>query len=168
MDRRGPHASAAVSRRSPISDRVTFTNASATINGVSGPINDSAWQSQAINIGSGSGTLDTTSVLTASGTSFVESYDSTAGAAVVSGGKDAATLHPGGAASGTSQSGKTSGCDGRRQPGMERRFSHLRLPYADSSGQAIDPGVLDRVFVRLRSQPANVRASGVLDPTRTR
>ena len=63
---------------------VTFTNASVTINGVTGPINDSAWQSQAINIGSGSVTQDTTSVLTASGTSFVVSYDTTAGAAVVS------------------------------------------------------------------------------------
>ena len=31
---------------------VTFTNASATINGVSGPINASSWQSQAINMGS--------------------------------------------------------------------------------------------------------------------
>ena len=30
---------------------VTFTNASATINGVTGPINSSSWQSQAINIG---------------------------------------------------------------------------------------------------------------------
>ena len=56
---------------------VTFTNASATINGVTGPINDSAWQSQAINIATSRGTLqDTTSVLVASGTSFVETYDS--------------------------------------------------------------------------------------------
>jgi hypothetical protein len=61
---------------------VTFTSASATINGVSGPINDSAWQSQAINMATGNGTLeDTTSVLTASGTSFVVTDDSSAGAA---------------------------------------------------------------------------------------
>ena len=59
---------------------VTFTNASAMINGVTGPINDSAWQSQAINIATGSGTLqDTTSELTSSGTSFVETFDSTSG-----------------------------------------------------------------------------------------
>ena len=32
---------------------VTFTNASATINGVTGPIDDSAWQSTAINMVSG-------------------------------------------------------------------------------------------------------------------
>jgi hypothetical protein len=61
---------------------VTFTSASATINGVSGPINDSAWQSEAINMATGSGTLeDTTSVLISSGTSFVVTDDSTAGAA---------------------------------------------------------------------------------------
>jgi hypothetical protein len=58
----------------------TFKNASATINGVSGPINDSAWQSQAINMATGRGTLeDTTSVLTNSGTSFIVTYDSTSG-----------------------------------------------------------------------------------------
>jgi hypothetical protein len=57
---------------------VTFTNASATINGVTGPINDLAWQSQAINIASGLGTnQDTTSVLADSGTSFSVTYDST-------------------------------------------------------------------------------------------
>ena len=86
---------------------VTFTNASVTINGVTGPINDSAWQSQAINIGSGNVTQDTTSVLTNSGTSFVVTYDSTSGSAEVSGGREATTLHSGGADSGTSQSGKT-------------------------------------------------------------
>ena len=60
---------------------VTFTSASATINGVTGPINDSSWQSQAINIASSRGSLeDTTSVLTDSGTSFVVTYDSTSGA----------------------------------------------------------------------------------------
>ena len=59
---------------------VTFTNASVTINGVSGPINDSAWQSQAINMATSGGTLeDTTSVLTNSGTSFVVTYDSASG-----------------------------------------------------------------------------------------
>jgi Peptidase A4 family len=56
---------------------VTFTNASATIDGVTGPINDSAWQSQAMNIVSGAGTNeDTTSVLADSGTSFSVTYDS--------------------------------------------------------------------------------------------
>jgi hypothetical protein len=56
---------------------VTFTNASATINGVTGPINDSAWQYQAINIGTRSATLDTTSTLTNSGSSFTVTYNST-------------------------------------------------------------------------------------------
>jgi hypothetical protein len=51
---------------------VTFTNASATINGVSGAINSPSWQSQAINMVSGVGvTYDTTSVLTNSGKNFV-------------------------------------------------------------------------------------------------
>jgi hypothetical protein len=55
---------------------VTFTSASATINGVTGPINDPAWQSQAMNIVSGLGTTqDTTSVLDGSGTSFSVTYD---------------------------------------------------------------------------------------------
>jgi hypothetical protein len=59
---------------------VTFTNATATINGVTGPINDSAWQNQAINIAVGSTTYDTTSVLVSSGTSFVETYNTSAAA----------------------------------------------------------------------------------------
>jgi Peptidase A4 family len=70
---------------------VTFTNASATINGVTGPINDSAWQSQAINIASGRTTDDTTSVLTDSGTSFVVSDDLSSAGAEVQGGRNQAT-----------------------------------------------------------------------------
>jgi hypothetical protein len=61
---------------------VGFTNASAVINGVSGPIDDPSWQSQAINIGTARGTLeDTTSVLVDSNStsSFVVTDDSTAG-----------------------------------------------------------------------------------------
>jgi hypothetical protein len=62
---------------------VTFTNATAVINGVSGPINSSSWQSEAINMVSPSGVAyDTASVPTNSGTSFDVTYDSTAGAAV--------------------------------------------------------------------------------------
>jgi hypothetical protein len=62
---------------------VTFTNATAVINGVLGPIDSSSWQSEAINMVSSNGVAyDTTSVLTNSGTSFVATYDSTAGAAV--------------------------------------------------------------------------------------
>ncbi len=61
---------------------VTFTNALATINGVTGSINDAAWQSQAMNIVSGSGaTQATTSVLDGSGTSFAVTYDSTSSSA---------------------------------------------------------------------------------------
>ena len=55
---------------------VTFTSASATINGVTGSIGNSGWQSQAINIASGFGSLeDTTSTLVDSGSSFTVTYD---------------------------------------------------------------------------------------------
>ena len=64
---------------------VTFTNATAVINGVTGPINAASWQSQAMNIGSNGVTYDRTSVLTNSGTSFVVTYNSSAGAAVRAG-----------------------------------------------------------------------------------
>jgi hypothetical protein len=55
---------------------VTFTNATATINGVTGPINDPAWQNQPINMGSRGSTIDTTSVLNSTGTGFTLSYNS--------------------------------------------------------------------------------------------
>jgi hypothetical protein len=54
---------------------VTFTNASAVINGVLGPINSSHWQYAAENIGSGPILQDITSVLVNSGTGFVVSYN---------------------------------------------------------------------------------------------
>ena len=56
---------------------VTFTNASAVINGVSGPINDSNWQSEAIDMVD-MGYQATTSPLVDSGTSFVVTYNSSA------------------------------------------------------------------------------------------
>jgi Peptidase A4 family len=64
---------------------VTFTNASATINGVTGPINSSSWQSEAINIGSGGAIKDVTSILYNSGTSFTVSYNSSASSSSQSG-----------------------------------------------------------------------------------
>ena len=86
---------------------VTFTNASAVINGVSGPINAASWQSQALNIGSNGVTYDTTSVLTNSGTSFVVTYNSSAGAAVRAGTNAAAGTASGAAVGTTLRSGKT-------------------------------------------------------------
>jgi Peptidase A4 family len=56
----------------------TFSNASAVINGVSGPINSSSWQSTALEIGSSTVVQDITSNLTNSGTSFVVSYNNAA------------------------------------------------------------------------------------------
>ena len=55
---------------------VTFTNASATINGTTGPINSSSWQSASINMASGSTTEASTSALTDanSTSSFTVSY----------------------------------------------------------------------------------------------
>lgn len=72
---------------------VTFTNASATINGVTGPINSASWQSQAINMESNSGSvLDVTSVLVSSGTSFVVTYGSTGGSKQGSGNRSGSSL----------------------------------------------------------------------------
>ncbi len=86
---------------------VTFTNATAVINGVSGPINAASWQSQALNIGSNGVTYDTTSVLTNSGTSFVVTYNSSAGAAVRAATNAAAGTASGAAVGTTLRSGKT-------------------------------------------------------------
>ena len=86
---------------------VTFTNATAVINGVSGPINAASWQSQALNIGSNGVTYDTTSVLTNSGTSFVVTYNPSAGAAVRAGTNAAAGTASGAAVGTTLRSGKT-------------------------------------------------------------
>jgi hypothetical protein len=55
---------------------VNFTNASAVINGVSGPINSPSWQSTAVNLVSNGVTRATTSVLGNSGTSFSVTYNS--------------------------------------------------------------------------------------------
>ena len=88
---------------------VTFTNATAVINGVSGPINAASWQSQALNIGSNGVTYDTTSVLTNSGTSFVVTYNPSAGAAVLAGSNVDARRQSGAAVGATLQSGKKIG-----------------------------------------------------------
>ena len=55
---------------------VTFTNASATINGVTGAIDNSSWQNTAINMGTQSVTEDSTSTLTDSSgvSSFTVTY----------------------------------------------------------------------------------------------
>jgi hypothetical protein len=65
---------------------VVFTNASATINGVTGPINASSWQSQAMNIVTNGVTNDTTSTLTSSGKSFAVYFDSSPSAGARSSG----------------------------------------------------------------------------------
>jgi hypothetical protein len=68
--------------------QVTFTNASATINGVTGGINSSSWQNQALNIGSSGKAQDITSVLALSGSEFSVTYGSSspsAGPAVFGG-----------------------------------------------------------------------------------
>jgi len=65
--------------------RVTFTNASAVINGVSGPINDSDWQTEAKYIVSHGVRQDTPSVLVNLGRSFVVTYNSSAANAVSAG-----------------------------------------------------------------------------------
>jgi hypothetical protein len=68
---------------------VTFTGATAVINGVSGPIDSSSWQSEALNMtsdGTSSGVkYDTTSTLTSSGEGFAVLYN-TSGTATSSNG----------------------------------------------------------------------------------
>jgi hypothetical protein len=64
---------------------VTFTKASAVINGVSGPINDSNWQTEAIDMFSHGIVQDRTSVLVDLGTSFVVTYNPSAANAVSAG-----------------------------------------------------------------------------------
>ncbi len=58
---------------------ITFSNASATIDSVTGPINDSAWQNEAIDMITSRGTLlDSTSALNSGGTGFTVTYEGTA------------------------------------------------------------------------------------------
>jgi Peptidase A4 family len=63
---------------------VPFTGASAVINGISGPINSSSWQSTAIVLAQDGVIYDSTSVLTSSGSSFVVTYNPSATDAVSS------------------------------------------------------------------------------------
>jgi hypothetical protein len=66
---------------------VAFTNASATINGVTGPINDSAWQSTAIDMASNGGASEaTTSALATGGAGFTVTYVSSGGSSSQGGG----------------------------------------------------------------------------------
>ena len=59
---------------------ITFTNASATLNSVAGPINDSAWQNEAIDMVNSRGSLlDSTSALSSGGTGFTVTYSGTTG-----------------------------------------------------------------------------------------
>jgi hypothetical protein len=59
---------------------VFFSDATASINGVTGAINCPSWQSQAINMASWGVTYDTTSALTNLGSSFAVTYNTSAGA----------------------------------------------------------------------------------------
>ncbi len=82
---------------------VTFTGANAVINGVSGPIDSSSWQSEALNMtsdGTSSGVhFDTTSTLTSSGEGFAVVYNSSGTATSSNGGSKA--MAQAGAAIGT-------------------------------------------------------------------
>jgi hypothetical protein len=64
----------------------TFTNASATINGTTGPINDSAWTPIAIDMANGFGATEaTTSVLNSAGNGFSVTYNSSGGSSGIGG-----------------------------------------------------------------------------------
>ena len=69
VDRRCPHVGGSYATL-PNFGTVTFNNATAVINGVSGTISSPSWQSQAIKIVSNGVTDDTTSVLTIRGRAF--------------------------------------------------------------------------------------------------
>jgi len=88
---------------------VTFANATVVINGISGAINAPSWQSRALNLASNGVTYDTTSVLTSLGTSFVVTYNSSAGAAVLAGSNVEAKTQSGAAVGATLPSGKKIG-----------------------------------------------------------
>jgi hypothetical protein len=118
---------------------VTFTAASATINGVWGPINASGRQSQAINMtsdGTSTGTiLDRTSILYNSGTTFVVIDTSPAAAAAVqTGGNVAAEPRSGPAVGALFQSGQPTGSPVIGGPlGMgASRLSRSRTPIGHS------------------------------------
>ena len=65
---------------------VAFTSASATINGTTGPISDSAWSAIAIDMASNRGAAEaTTSVLSSTGDGFSVSYDSSGGSSGIGG-----------------------------------------------------------------------------------
>ncbi len=108
---------------------VTFTNASATIDGVIGPINSSSWQSQAVNLIANGGTVDTTSVLTQAGSSFavIDNLAGTAGSSGTSSGTSAnGTTQIGPTVGATLRSGKETGSPvigrlaGTGAPGLSR------------------------------------------------
>ena len=98
---------------------ITFTNCYATINGTTGPINASSWQSQAVNLSSNGVSYDTTTNLTQSGASFAVIYDS-AGTGGQSGTNAQSTTHIGPTVGATPHSGKkTHGHVIRRHAGTE-------------------------------------------------
>jgi hypothetical protein len=64
----------------------TFTSASATINGTTGPINDSAWSAIAIDMASRFGATEaTTSILNTTGDGFSVSYNSSGSSSGIGG-----------------------------------------------------------------------------------
>jgi hypothetical protein len=81
---------------------VYFSDATAVINGVFGAINCPSWQSQAVNIASGGVTYDTTSALNDLGSSFVVTYNTSAGAAAATTGPRAGSRKPLGTTAGAS------------------------------------------------------------------
>ena len=111
---------------------VTFTNATAVINGVSGPINAASWQSLAVNLASNGVTYDTTSVLVDSGTSFVVTYNSSAANAVSAGPALQANTQVGTTFGATNQSAKKVSNPVPNGPAWTRA-SGLSLLYADPS-----------------------------------
>jgi hypothetical protein len=132
---------------------LTFTNCSATINGTTGPINASSWQSRAVNLRSNGVTYDTTSALTHSGTSFAVIYNS-AGTAGQSDNRANRMAPIGPTVGATLQSGKKTGGPvigrpaGTGAPGLPRFLRPIGQRERFARRFLIDPAARDAIFAR--------------------
>jgi hypothetical protein len=158
---------------------VTFTSASAVINGVSGAINSSSWQSQALNMtsdGTSRGTaLDTTSVLTNSGKNFVVIDDSSVGSAVQSGTNVGAGTKSGPAVGSTLQSRKRMGSPAIGGPAwagasdLARFRTPIGQPARPVQGSSINQTALGALFAAWDAADNSApRVQGLGGPASTR
>jgi hypothetical protein len=135
----------------------TFSNDSAVINGVSGPINSSSWQSTALDIGSSTVVQDITSNLTNSGTSFVVSYNSAAATDDV-----AARSLLANPQSGTAQGSPSSPSPSTPSPSTPSPSVSSPQPSSPTPSQTLSKKALHRARVRILVRHLPKRADGGL------